>query len=97
MYRKYFAEFVGTFTLAFIVLEAMAAGSHVPLPVPVLAALVLGLFVYTIGSISGCHINPAVTIGLFTLGRTSVKDTLFYIVFQFCGAIAAIVMASTRC
>lgn len=93
MYRKYFAEFVGTFTLAFVVLEAVAGGTHIPLPVPVMAALVLGLFVYTIGSISGCHINPAVTIGLFTLGRTSVKDTLFYIVFQFGGAVAAIIVA----
>jgi aquaporin Z len=93
MYRKYFAEFVGTFTLSFLVLEAVAGGAHIPLPVPVMAALVLGLFVYTIGAISGCHINPAVTVGLFTLGRTSVKDTIFYIAFQFGGAVAAIMMA----
>lgn len=63
MYKKYFAELVGTFTLSFVVFEAVAAGVAVPLPVPVIAALTLGLFVYTIGSILGCHLNPAVTVG----------------------------------
>lgn len=93
MYRKYIAECIGTFTLAFLILEAAAGGTQLPLPVPVMAALVLGLCVYTIGSISGCHINPAVTVGLFTLGRTSVKDTFLYIVFQLSGAVGAIVVA----
>ncbi len=93
MYPKYLAELIGTFTLSFIVLEAVAAGVTTPLPVPVIAALTLGLFVYTIGTISGCHINPAVTIGLFTLGRTTIKDTVLYLIFQFGGAVAAILLA----
>jgi len=43
--------------------------------------------VYTIGSVSGCHINPAITISMLVAGKISVKDTIFYIVFQCVGAI----------
>jgi aquaporin Z len=45
--------------------------------------------VYTIGPISGCHINPAVTIGVLAIGGIKVKDALMYIIFQVIGAIIA--------
>ena len=43
--------------------------------------------VYAIGSISGCHINPAISISMFVAGKISVKDTVFYVVFQCIGAV----------
>ena len=43
--------------------------------------------VYAIGGISGCHINPAITISMLVAGKISVKDTAFYIVFQCIGAV----------
>lgn len=56
-------------------------------------AIAFGLAVvamaYTIGGISGCHINPAITLGVFLSGRMSGKDAGMYIVFQVIGAIIA--------
>ena len=43
--------------------------------------------VYAIGSISGCHINPAISISMLAAGKLSVKDTALYVVFQCVGAI----------
>ena len=43
--------------------------------------------VYAIGAISGCHINPAISISMFVAGKLSAKDTAFYVVFQCVGAI----------
>ena len=43
--------------------------------------------VYAIGGISGCHINPAISISMLVAGKLSVKDTVFYVVFQCVGAI----------
>jgi aquaporin Z len=43
--------------------------------------------VYAIGSISGCHINPAISISMLVAGKLSVKDTVFYVVFQCVGAV----------
>jgi aquaporin Z len=45
------------------------------------------VMVYAIGSISGCHINPAISISMLVAGKLSVKDTAFYVTFQFIGAI----------
>ena len=43
--------------------------------------------VYAIGAISGCHINPAISISMFVAGKLSAKDTALYVVFQCVGAI----------
>ncbi len=64
-------------------------------------ALAFGLAViamaYTIGGISGCHINPAITLGVWMSGRMSGKDAIMYMLFQIIGAIigAAILFALT--
>jgi aquaporin Z len=92
--KKYGAELVGTFVLVF-----MGCGSAVfsnLLGIPLTYALVgiafaFGLavlvMVYAIGGISGCHINPAVSISMLAAGKLSVKDTIVYIAAQCVGAI----------
>lgn len=85
--RKYLAEFIGTFALAFAV--SMSLAGNFPVPTPVLAALTLGLFVYTMGHVSGTHINPAITIGLLSINKIKLMDAVYYIIAQFAGAALA--------
>ena len=85
--KKYLAEFLGTFALALAV--ALSLAGKFPVPTPALAAITLGVCVYTFGAISGTHINPAITIGLLTVGRIKIVDAAAYIVAQFAGAAVA--------
>jgi aquaporin Z len=50
----------------------------------------LGIFYSPVGKFSGAHINPAVTITFFRLGKISLKDTIGYIVFQYIGGVLAV-------
>ena len=86
--RALAAELFGTFTLALAVL--ISINSTFPIPTPVIAGLTLGLLVYTIGPISGCHINPAVTVGLFSIGKIDMMSAGGYIAAQFIGAFGAL-------
>lgn len=87
-YHKYAAEFLGTFTLAFAVWASIAF--QMPFPViPVAAGVTLGLFVYTVGGISGAHLNPAVTISVLSVGKIKTNDAIMYVVFQLAGAAVA--------
>jgi glycerol uptake facilitator-like aquaporin len=95
MKNKYIAEFVGTFALSFVVLAAVSQVLPLPVAVPVIAGLTLGLFVYTIGGVSGAHINPAVTIGLWSIQKINNRDAVAYIVVQIFAAAVAIVLART--
>lgn len=92
--KKYFAELVGTFVLTLLGCgTAVSLSCGVDTASVVGTALAFGLAVvamaYTIGGISGCHINPAITIGCLVSKRISVKDAAGYIVFQIVGAILA--------
>jgi aquaporin Z len=89
------AEFLGTFWLVLggcgsAVLAATFANVGIGL---VGVSLAFGLTVltmaYSIGHISGCHLNPAVTLGLFAGGRARASDVVPYIIAQVLGAIAA--------
>lgn len=92
--KKYLVEALGTMTLTLVV--ALSIVGKFPVPTPVVAALCLGLFVYTIGHISGAHINPAVTIGAWVIKKISTNEAVSYIISQFAGAvIAAIVITYT--
>ena len=93
--KKYTAEFIGTFVLVLggcgsAVLAASFPGLGIGF---VGVSLAFGLTVltmaYAIGHISGCHLNPAVSIGLWAGGRFSTKELLPYIIAQVLGAIAA--------
>ncbi len=87
-YHAYAAELVGTFLLAFMV--HMGVGGSLPVATPVIAGLTLGLIVYMFGAISGAHVNPAVTLGLASIGKISPKDAAAYIVMQFIGGFLAL-------
>ncbi len=91
-YRAYAAELVGTFLLAFMV--HMGVGGQLPVPTPVIAGLTLGLIVYMFGAISGAHVNPAVTVGLWSIGKIKPKDAGLYIVAQFIGGFVAYALGS---
>lgn len=86
-FKKYLAELVGTFTLTFAVLVSLSIDMHIP--TPVVAGLTLGLFVYTVGHISGAHLNPAVTIALASIRKINTKEAALYVVSQFIGALLA--------
>ncbi len=79
------AELFGTFGLSLAVLISINSPGF-PVGTPVIAGLTLGLFVYTIGPISGCHINPAVTLALAAIRKVDLKTAGSYIVAQFLGA-----------
>lgn len=90
--KKYIAEALGTFALSLVV--ALSIVGMFPLSTPVLAAITLGLFVYSIGHLSGSHINPAVTLGAWSIGKIKTKEALAYIVSQFVGAFATLLVLS---
>jgi aquaporin Z len=74
---------------------ALALAGTFAVPVAVLAALTLGLFVYSLGHLSGTHINPAVTIGAWSIGKVSTDDALKYVIAQFIGAGAALLVVGS--
>jgi aquaporin Z len=89
--RKYWAELIGTFVLVFGgVGSAVLAGERIGYTGVSLAfGLSLLAMVYAIGPISGCHVNPAVTLGAFLDKRISARDAGFYVLAQVAGAILA--------
>ena len=89
--KKYFAELVGTFILVlFGCGTAVVAGDKVGiLGIAFAFGLALIGAAYGIGPISGCHINPAVSLGVYAAGRMSLKDMFGYWVGQFLGSILA--------
>ena len=100
--KKYFAEFIGTAVLTLLGCgTAVFLGCGTPAGV-VGTAMAFGLAViamaYTIGAISGCHINPAITLGVALSGRMSWKDACGYWAGQFLGGIigAAVLFAIVK-
>ncbi|WP_433565317.1 aquaporin [Nocardia sp. CA-151230] len=89
--RKAYAETLGTFVLVLGgVGTAVLAGSRVgPLGVAVAFGLTLLFLVYSIGPISGCHVNPAVTVGHLLLGRITIVVAAVYWIAQFIGGLLA--------
>jgi len=88
--KKYVAELIGTMVLVLMGCgSAVIAGSYLGGTTGIAFAFGLAVvaMVYTIGSISGCHINPAISISMLVAGKLSVKDTAFYVVFQCIGAV----------
>ncbi|HOA04556.1 MAG TPA: aquaporin Z [Candidatus Fermentibacter daniensis] len=93
--KKYGAELFGTFWLVLGGCGSAVLAAGVPnvgigyLGVSLAFGLTVVTMAYAIGHISGCHLNPAVSIGLWAGGRFPAKDLLPYIVAQVLGAVAA--------
>lgn len=91
--KKYIAECIGTMTLVvlgcgtamLVGCDAVLGGGYI------LTAFAFGLSIvamaYSIGNISGCHINPAVSLGVLLCGRMTTKDFVYYVVAQCIGAL----------
>lgn len=99
--KKCTAEFIGTFVLVFFACgtAAVVGCSAENGTGYLLTALAFGLVIvamaYSIGNVSGCHINPAVSIAMLVSGKLSAKDFIGYLIAQFAGATAgaAVLMA----
>ena len=87
--KKFLAEMLGTFVLVFIGCgSAVIAGGNVGfLGISFAFGIAVLTMVYAIGAISGCHINPAITVAMLFAGKISGKDAGGYIIFQIIGAI----------
>jgi len=95
--KSYLAELLGTFILVFIgtgaVITALSLGNPLTLPGIILIALTFGLtltaIIYTLGDISGAHVNPAVSIAATITGKLKPKHLIPYIIAQLLGATLA--------
>ena len=89
------AEFIGTFALVFIgcgaaVIGGMGTGATAidVLGIAFAFGLAIVAMAYGIGPVSGCHVNPAVSFGVFVAGRMTLSDLISYAIAQVLGAIA---------
>lgn len=105
--KKYLAEMVGTMVLVLMgcgvavslncssVCDLVTANAATVIGTSMAFGLAVVAMAYAIGGISGCHINPAITFGVWLSGRMSGKDAVMYVIFQIIGAVigAAILFA----
>lgn len=92
--RKYLAEFIGTYILLFcgtgaVIIDEQTHGAVTHVGVAITFGLVVMSLIYAIGSLSGAHLNPAVSIAFALANRFSIKCLLPYIGSQLAGAILA--------
>ena len=90
--KKYLCEFIGTAVLVLFGCgsAAIAGGALGTLGIALAFGLSIVAMAYVIGNVSGCHINPAVSLAMLINKRMSVKDFICYVVAQVVGAIAGI-------
>lgn len=92
-FKKYIAELIGTFVLTLVgcgtaqLICGSSAGGYFGTAAAFGLAIVA--MAYSIGNVSGCHINPAVSLAMFITKKLSLKDFLMYVLFQLVGGILA--------
>lgn len=94
MSRNYIIEVIGTFFLVFVgcgsmVIDTEMGGVISHVGVAMCWGLIVMVLIYSIGDISGAHLNPAVTIGFWIAKRFSGKEVVPYLIAQLIGALAA--------
>ena len=92
--KKFAAEFIGTFALVFagtgaIVIDETSNGAITHVGVALTFGLIVLAMIYTVGDISGAHLNPAVSLGFFAARRFPLREVIPYIGSQCAGALAA--------
>ena len=92
--KRYLAESIGTFALVFagtaaIVINELNGGVISHVGVALTFGLVVMAMIYSVGDVSGAHLNPAVTLGFWASGRMSRREVAPYVVSQSAGALAA--------
>lgn len=89
-YQRYIAEFIGTLFLVLMgVGSALIAGPQIgSLGISLAFGMVIMVLAYILGPISGAHLNPAVTLGLYFAKRLAGKHIIPYMIAQFLGALA---------
>ncbi|MDB6121323.1 MAG: aqpZ2 2 [Pedosphaera sp.] len=96
--KKYFAEMFGTFALVFagtgaIVINEVTGGTVTHVGIALTFGLIVLAMIYTVGDLSGAHLNPAVTLGFWAARRFPARSVLPYVLSQLTGALlASIVM-----
>jgi aquaporin Z len=92
--NKYIAELIGTFALVFcgtgaIVINQQSGGAVTHVGISLTFGLIVMAMIYSLGNISGAHMNPAVTLAFTVAGRFQLKQVLPYIISQLAGAFLA--------
>ena len=85
--KKMVAECVGTFVLVFVACGVAALTGGDLVPTALAFGLVIVAMAYSVGRVSGCHINPAVSLGCALAKRITWKEFAFYVLAQFVGAV----------
>jgi aquaporin Z len=94
MSKEYIAEFIGTATLVFIGCGSVVIGAYGSsvlvgaLPIGLAFGLTLTALIYALGPVSGCHVNPAVTVALWAAGRFNSNQIPGYVTAQLAGGAA---------
>jgi len=92
--KKGIAELIGTFALVFcgtgaIVMDQASGGAVTHVGVAITFGLIILAMIYSLGDISGAHLNPAVSVAFAVAKRIPLKEALIYIVYQLAGAFLA--------
>ena len=93
-YSKPLAEFIGTFAMVFcgtgaMTINEVTAGSVTHVGVGLVWGAIVMVMIYSLGEVSGCHINPAVTIAFWAAGKFKLRSVPIYLTAQVLGAAAA--------
>ena len=92
--KKFAAEFIGTFGLVFagtgaVVVNEVSGGAITQVGIALTFGLIVLAMIYTVGDVSGAHLNPAVSLGFFAARRFPLRELVPYIASQCAGAFAA--------
>lgn len=90
--KKYISEFVGTFVLVLVGCGVAVVTSANVVATSLAFGLSIVAMAYSIGNVSGCHINPAVSLAMFITKKITAKEFAFYVISQILGAIVGAVI-----